>query len=196
MNDGVRAFLAIELPATVRDTLAEALAGLRQAARGNVKWTAPHNAHLTLHFFGTESHDRLLSASRALRAARLPPAYAAQLGPLGAFPNLANPKVVWIGLQAGQAETVRLQAAVATVLQELGFVLDARPFHPHVTLGRVRVSRPAFRVALRRAARGQGLLSGADFPVQAVALMESRLGGPEPMYEALDRIRLDDNRRA
>ncbi len=196
MSDTVRAFLALELPDSVRGALEEGLASLRRAAGPDVKWTAPHNAHLTLHFFGSESRERLLSVSGALRAARLPPAYPAQLGALGAFPSLENPKIVWIGLETGHKETLSLQSAVATVLEKLGFVLDARPFHPHVTLGRVRLCRPAFRAALRRSARGPGLRSPADFLVEAVAVMESRLGGPEPVYQTLDRIRVDAGGRA
>ncbi len=192
----VRAFLAIELPKEVQEALVAVIAELSGVAGADVKWTAAHNTHLTLHFFGSEFRERLLAASHAVRAARLPPAYPAQLGALGAFPSLENPKIVWIRLGTGHTETVSLQSTVAAVLGKLDFVLDPRPFHPHVALGRIRVSRPTFRLALRRAAQGPGLLSGADFPVQAVTLMGSRLGGPEPVYEPLERIRLDEGGRA
>jgi 2'-5' RNA ligase len=185
----VRAFLALELPAAARAALEEIIVSLRAATPGGVKWVLADNAHLTLHFFGSERRERLDRAVEALRRARLGNGYRASLGEVGAFPNPRSPHTIWVGLDQGSRETVALQAQVAAVLGELAFSLESRPFTPHITVGRVRDhgrSRPAkLRDLAPRSAWS------VAFPVSRLALMASRLGGPEPVYDRLEVVDLD-----
>jgi 2'-5' RNA ligase len=179
----VRAFLALELPAAARVALEETIASLRAAMPGGVKWVLARNAHLTLHFVGRERRERLDQAVAALRRARLGNGYAASLGEVGVFPNLRSAHTIWVGLDQGISETVAIQARVAAVLGELAFSLESRPFRPHITVGRVRDHGRSGAAALpdlpARPARS------VAFPVSRLALLVSRLGGPEPVYERL-----------
>lgn len=52
----------------------------------------------------------------------------------GAFPDWRRPRVLWIGAEA--PGILRLQKVVEERVAPLGFPGEARPFHPHVTLGR------------------------------------------------------------
>jgi 2'-5' RNA ligase len=64
---------------------------------------------------------------------------------LGAFPNLHNPRVVWIGIKTNQT-VLDLQAETARVCAEFGFPKEDRVFHPHITLGRVKETRNLVRL--------------------------------------------------
>jgi 2'-5' RNA ligase len=57
---------------------------------------------------------------------------------LGAFQSTAKATVVWAGVEdAGRALTT-LAAALERELVPLGYPAETRPFHPHVTLARLR----------------------------------------------------------
>jgi 2'-5' RNA ligase len=57
----------------------------------------------------------------------------------GAFPDIQRPKTLWIGIQDGAEELQALQAAIDDALKdELGYSREARAFHPHLTIGRVK----------------------------------------------------------
>ena len=64
---------------------------------------------------------------------------------LGAFPNLHNPRVVWIGIKTNQT-VLDLQAETETLCAKFGFPKEDRVFHPHITLGRVKESRNLVRL--------------------------------------------------
>ncbi|HEX9730300.1 MAG TPA: RNA 2',3'-cyclic phosphodiesterase [Gemmatimonadales bacterium] len=133
----MRLFVAVNLPARVRDGLVRALARLR-AAPFPVRWVDAAAVHLTLKFLGEvpEATEPTIAAavSDACRDQR---AFALSLSGFGAFPNLRRPTVVWVGCHAPPA-LGRVQRAVERSLAAVGFVPDQRPFRPHLTLGRVR----------------------------------------------------------
>jgi len=138
----IRTFIAVELPADVREALGKAEAMLQTADPGaarSVKWVAPASIHLTLKFLG----DTPVATLEAIRAA-LEQAVAGKhhlslhLGKAGCFPNARQPRVLWIGVEGETDGLARLQAAVETTVSPLGFPTESRGFSPHLTLGRVR----------------------------------------------------------
>jgi 2'-5' RNA ligase len=56
--------------------------------------------------------------------------------------------VLWVGLHDPSEHLALLHLAVNEALAQLGYEPDHRPFHPHLTLGRVR--RKASRAEARR----------------------------------------------
>ena len=46
--------------------------------------------------------------------------------------------MLWAGVEDASGELARLADATAAAMAELGFARDRRPYHPHVTLGRLR----------------------------------------------------------
>ncbi|MCK5654027.1 MAG: RNA 2',3'-cyclic phosphodiesterase, partial [Dehalococcoidia bacterium] len=88
----IRAFIAIELPDPVKDSLSSLEDRLRPAEHPYVKWVDPKGIHLTLKFLGNIATDQvpriieaITSASQGLSPLKL------QIGGLGAFPNLQRP---------------------------------------------------------------------------------------------------------
>ena len=175
----MRCFAAILLADDVRLALAEEIERLRQLSRA-VAWVPAENLHLTLHFFGEEGPERVAEARAALtEAAASVPRFTLELHGLGAFPSLDRPRILWTGVAGGAADVRGLQAGVASALERRGFAREARPWHPHVTLGRVfdeRRWRRDASAALRPAlATTVGRAFGGS-PVASIGLMQSQLG--------------------
>lgn len=140
-DDEIRAFMAIDLPPEVKSFILRVGTDLKKTG-ADVKWTRPEGTHLTLKFLGNISGDLVNAIDRLLRpeCLRVSPITLTLRG-LGAFPNLARPRVFWIGVQDSDAGLVPLASRVESQLEQLGFTPEKRPFSPHLTLGRVRSNK-------------------------------------------------------
>jgi len=174
----IRAFVAVVLDDRVRAAVAAAIERLRPLGSA-VAWVPPRNLHVTLQFLGDQSEEGLAEAEAALADA------AAESAPVdvtfhgvGAFPGLERPRILWVGLAHGALEARRLQARVADALATRGFAREERPWHPHLTIGRVPDERRWRREAgppLRRALAQAATTTFGTQRVAEVALMRSDL---------------------
>lgn len=172
----MRLFVAIEPPPSVLDLLA----ALPRPPERGVRWTRRDQWHVTLRFLGEVADPAPVAA--ALDAATLAPAVA-RLGPRV---EVLGRHVVCVPV-GGVDE---LAAGVAAAVGDLGGARDDRPFRGHVTLA--RTGRDAARSAARTIVRGLADHPvSAAFPVDAVHLVRSRLGGGPARYETLHVRRLD-----
>lgn len=184
----IRAFLAIDLPASLRPVLSRAQEELKKSG-ADVRWVPPGNIHLTLKFFGniTEAQvEAIAEAARRVAAGQTP--FTLALTGAGAFPSPKNPRVVWLGV-GGDLDTVRdfhrrLEAAFAA----LGFPPEDRPFAPHLTLGRVK--SPVGRLALTHCLATLPPPEASPFQVQEIVLFRSNLSPQGATYLPLKIIRL------
>jgi 2'-5' RNA ligase len=195
----MRTFVAIEMPASVRQVVADVqqrLAhSLAAASMPNlVRWTAPQHLHLTLRFLGETSDAQRLLVEREL-ASRLPvqPACALALHQLGVFPNWRRPNIIWVDFAGATTQLLRVQSAVERAVQAVGFAAEERPFTPHLTIGRVaRDAGPPARQQLgERVQREQAhcaaqlAAAAAHFTAEAVAFVQSDLRPSGPIYTTL-----------
>ena len=134
----IRAFVAIDLPPDVQDCLAQISAQLReQVGEKSVRWVPIPNIHLTLKFLGDVSVNNLDVLKEIIRAeATLQKPMEISIGRLGAFPKAAQPRVVWVGVEA-PPELIALQRSIEARTTKVGYPKDKRTFFPHLTLGRV-----------------------------------------------------------
>lgn len=183
----MRLFVAASLPEDLRRSIATIQASLETAPLP-VRWVRPEGIHLTFKFLGEvdpsklgEIEGVLLTAGRGIPPFRLRAAGA------GAFPGRGEPRVIWVGVE-GEIETARrLHEALERALEPIGFPGENRPFHPHLTLGRVKgEARGDWRTALARASED---VEG-EFEVGEYALYESRLDSRGATYTALARFPL------
>ena len=135
----MRSFIAVPLPEECREILEQIQRPLRSLGT-DVGWTSVSSIHLTLKFLGEIDPNRVDEIASSLRPATVP-AFKLRVRGLGAFPNLHSPRVIWCGVEGEIERLSSLQAGVETACEGLGFERETRPFHPHLTLGRVKGKR-------------------------------------------------------
>ncbi|HKW42395.1 MAG TPA: RNA 2',3'-cyclic phosphodiesterase [Gemmatimonadales bacterium] len=184
----MRLFLALNLPVAVREALWNVTAPLRDAGMP-VKWVRGDGIHVTLKFLGEVADEREPELVAALgRAASGGRALALALGGFGVFPDFRRPRVVWAGIAPEPALEI-LQHRIEQEFAPLGFPTEARPFRPHVTLGRAAREARArdfagLAAALDRLAFAESAL------VEAVDLMQSTLQSGGAVYHVRHSERL------
>ena len=179
----VRAFINIALDARVHEALAETAARLRRVVDARVRWVKPEFIHLTLAFLGEIARERANAAARAMEeAARVATPFEIAPGTVGGFPSLERPRVLWVGVTGDGGALAALQHDVAWRLGGEGFVLEGRPFAPHLTLGRVVGGGPDGGGVL---ARMPSALPHAGQIVRRVTLFQSDLHPDGAVYTVL-----------
>ncbi len=184
----MRAFLALSLPAEVRSTLAALQRQLQGEWPARTSWARADQLHLTLRFLGEVEP----SSARMLADALRPPLtalapFSLTISGLGAFPSPSRPSVIWAGV-APCLDLFHLYLTINSIIDQIGFPSEEKPFSPHLTLGRLRD-----RV---RVPEGGRILSRHDdavlgvFPVRAVILFQSRLTSDGPIHTELNRFTL------
>jgi 2'-5' RNA ligase len=183
-----RAFVALSLDEAAREAVAAEVERLRPLSRA-VAWVPPRNLHLTLYFLGEQSEARLAEALAAVEEAAAASApFEVALHGLGAFPGLERPRILWVGLAEGSLAARGLQARLVTALVARGFPAESRPWHPHLTIGRVPDERRWRReggAELRQAVTRGGSLGVARLPIAAMSLMKSDLAPSGARYSEL-----------
>jgi 2'-5' RNA ligase len=149
-----------------------------------VAWVAPENFHVTLKFLGGVDEAKIPALIAALHSAMARQrGFGVQVGGLGAFPSPMRPRVLWAGVAVGAQPLGALAQSVDEATAALGFPREARPFSPHISLGRVRDSRRA--PALAEALEGAGTWPFGTVTIEHVALMRSDLSPRGARYTTL-----------
>ncbi len=165
-----RLFTAIEIPELVRERLVR----LRTPLPG-ARWIEPESLHITLRFAGDV--DNLVASELASALGSIDtPAFEARLAGVGAFGGNA-PRTIWAGIEAGP-ELDLLARANERAARNAGLEPEKRPFKAHVSLARLRNTRPD---AVARFLESKGGFASEPFLVDRFLLMSSRPnagGGP------------------
>ncbi len=141
MPEEIRTFIAINISPEVREQTERLLSQLKPLA-SPVKWETPQNMHMTLKFLGDLSGPQVVQVKAAVRDVGLKHvSVMLQLTGVGAFPSLRRPRVLWAGVTGEVEALIQIQKALDQALAGCGFPLEERPFHPHLTLGRVKEPR-------------------------------------------------------
>jgi 2'-5' RNA ligase len=136
-----RVFIAIELPTTLRARIISHIDRLRSAIpEARASWAREDNLHLTLKFLGDipVASIEQLSAAASIAATKVEPSELIVEG-CGSFPPRGQPRVLWIGIDPGaQTPCLHLFQALEDECANAGFARAPRPFHPHLTIARIR----------------------------------------------------------
>lgn len=134
--------LFIALPCPLSPSIAAALDTLGDVQRDpatGLRVVAADTLHITLAFLGSVPADRIADIHAAMAQLRGMPAPRLAITGAGCFAN-----ALWLGVNetgTDPAEVTPLTALAQrceAALRARGFTLDRRPFHPHVTLARLR----------------------------------------------------------
>jgi RNA 2',3'-cyclic 3'-phosphodiesterase len=184
----MRLFIAINLPAAVRDAIYAHAEPLR-AATTAIRWVSPAALHVTVKFLGEQDESLVTPFRDVLESVGSTRAsITARTTDVGAFPNFRRPRVVWVGMTEERA----LQALAGDIdyaLAPLGIPRETRAFQAHLTLGRVKSDLgPAEATALAAAAKS--CCGSHEVAVRTVDLMQSELGPGGPRYSVLAAVPL------
>jgi 2'-5' RNA ligase len=137
----LRLFIALDTPPEVRSALAQVRDHLR-TSRADVKWEPDEKLHCTLKFLGATDETLVPEIVRQLISiSETTPPINVVYRTLGSFPNARDPRVIWIGMDDQAGVIGHLQTRIGNGMSALGYASEDRPFHQHVTLGRVKSRR-------------------------------------------------------
>jgi len=186
----IRSFLAIELPEPILKKIGEVQGDIR-STHTEVRWTNPEKIHLTLKFFGNIEESRIDPIFKSIEEPirnTLP--FSLKVRGVGAFPHLKNPRVIWIGLVEEKGILTSFQKQIETQLEKVGFQPENRPFHPHLTLGRMKSSRGKEELVERMEKHREEEFG--IFKVERVILFKSDLRPSGPIYTPLRELSLGE----
>jgi len=187
--EGKRLFVGMRVSLATANALAKAVETLARRARDgglDLRWAAPANYHLTLKFLGWTRVEAIRAIEDALDGAvRGTPRITFRTARLGGFPSIDKASVLWAGVEDASGQLGELARRVEAAMEGLGYPAESRPFHPHVTLARMRETRLLKEVVLPVAEQMFG-----DTRIDAVTLFESETKSSGSVYREISRIEL------
>jgi len=187
----MRAFIAIELPDKIKNSLKSLQEQLKKA-EADVKWVTPENIHLTLKFLGEVDDEKLKRISMAIEEAACENnSYKIGIHSLGAFPKMDYLRVLWVGAEEGDAETRKIAQNLEEKITKIGIPKEARPFSSHITIGRIRstLNRERLVRELKTLQENFGK-ENLEFCASEITLFKSTLTPKGPLYEVLKKASL------
>jgi RNA 2',3'-cyclic 3'-phosphodiesterase len=181
----VRLFVALEIPAAVRENLAGLLAALRAVTK-EPRWVRPGNLHVTLKFLGEVADVKVEALRNALRGIYSEQTAALEFRGLGFFPNERQPRVFWAGIEASP-NLKTLAADIDAAMEKLGIPREGREFSPHLTLARFeRIRLPE---VLRSAIAANEQREFGSLRTREFHLIHSKLKPSGAEYTTLESFR-------
>ncbi|MGH9744429.1 MAG: RNA 2',3'-cyclic phosphodiesterase [Candidatus Acidiferrum sp.] len=182
----MRLFVALEIPAAVRDNLAALLHGFQTLSAGladkRPHWVRPENLHVTLKFIGETASATLGGIRAALSQVRSDAEIELQFRGLGFFPDEKRPKVLWAGVNASP-NLSSLAGDIDRALVTEGIAPEKRAFSPHLTLA--RFEPPGLHETLRAAVQKGSTREFGSFQAREFQLIESKLKPSGAEYTTL-----------
>ena len=178
----MRLFVGIPLAAAVIDELRAASTRLQSAGDG-LRWTTPESWHVTLQFLGNTGPEQYACVVARLHALHAPPV-PVRLEELGCFDRAG----ILIASVRLTPELLLLQERVTASTQPCGFVPEARPYQPHITLARGKGRQhnlDELKAKIRRST------NFTRFVTHEFLLYESFLSPAGSRYEIRERFPLD-----
>ena len=194
-GEQVRSFIAIELPRNVKKGLEQIEYKMKQGGYAGIKWVNPEGIHVTLKFLGNISSGQIIEISKVLKETtqEIYP-FHLEIAGLGAFPNLRQPRVLWVAINGEVDKLSRLQQRIDSLLASCGFLKESRPFVPHLTLARLKDSISSEeKRKIGTFTKSLKFEAGFPFDAEDVSLMRSQLMPTGAIYSCLFTAKLRSN---
>ncbi|MGQ9542748.1 MAG: RNA 2',3'-cyclic phosphodiesterase [Candidatus Bathyarchaeia archaeon] len=149
---------------------------------GDVKLVEPENIHLTLRFLGEIEQKAIQGIVDSLRNIILSP-FDIQFRGVGAFPSLSHMNVIWVGIEQGKEELMKISESIEASLRRIGVPRDKKGFSPHVTIARVRSGRNKQNIAKLLSEHNDAEFG--SMKVESIRLKRSVLTSQGPVYTTI-----------
>ena len=169
----IRAFLAIELPASIKQEIQSFQNVLRENTHG-ISWVKSSNLHITLKFLGDIDSGQQQAISAILPDICLKSApFSIRIEKTGFFPNANRPRILWVGCSDSEHQLEHIFTSIDRALTDIGFTHENRPFSPHLTIGRVKQPHSMGTIVTKMQKSTD--FSAGQFQASAVKLIKSQL---------------------
>ena len=184
---GRRLFVAIPIPSPVVEAIGAVVDAVRAAGDAtarDVRWVRLDGLHLTVRFLGPTDEERVADVANAVdKTARGIDPFEVVIANGGAFPSVARPRALWLGVTGGATELAATAARLDDALAEVGWPREERPYRAHLTLARSDGVRTGPAVARRLIEAGATVHE--PFRAESLVLFESISGGGPARYVPL-----------
>jgi 2'-5' RNA ligase len=178
-----RVFAAIDISDAACRAVTERILRLRaEFPDAPARWERPEKLHVTVKFAGSLDEEQLsIFEERVKATAEAVQPFRMKLSGTGAFVKRRGPGVLWLGVE---------QMSGSGVLGQVARMLDGeekRPFHPHITIARVRDARKAkWLIEKHRETK----FESAAFEVNELVIYESKLLPTGSVYSEISSFAL------
>ena len=181
----MRVFIGIDLPAEVKRALYDLQSEMKNlGVRGSFK--SQENFHITLEFLGEiDPAMKPVLVEVLSEVSRKYKPFLLNIGGIGAFPSFRRPHTLWTAVDGDLSELNKLRDDLHLELANKGFLLEKRPFTPHLTI----ISHPKLAAVDLSGIRAKKL---GELMVAEITLFESRAVGGKRTYEALYTAGLEE----
>ena len=187
----MRTFIAINLEPELKETLSQFIEELKRLdpARKSVRWVNQQAMHLTLKFLGEIDESQTAQIKKALeQISEGSRAFTMKISGTGYFPpDKRKPRVLWVGIEEEESLKI-LQSRLEEEMEKLGFPKENRKFHPHLTLGRVKIPSNLREIML--CLEQHGSRKFGEMEVRKVTFFKSVLKPTGAEYSVLSEFEL------
>ena len=184
----MRLFIAIEIPEDIKKLITE-VQGKIKGSGVHANWTRPEGVHFTLKFLGEVPESKvgaimtsLTSTCKGINTFQL------EISNAGAFPNIRNPRVIWLGISGETGPLAKIQVSIEEGMANLGFEREKRKFSPHLTLARIKYLKEHDN--WQKALDSVKDIRFPEFAVDHVSLMKSELKPSGAVYTEIGKVEL------
>ena len=181
-----RVFCAVELPQTARSLVLAHIARLKEKVpHAKASWARDANLHLTLKFLGEIPTASVADFAKAVSLAvnQVQP-FSIRLEHTGIFPTRGQARVLWLGINDLSTKLAQLHAHLEDESARVGFAKETRPFHPHLTIARLRQADAARALAT---AHKQMKFDPLEIAVAELLVIRSELSSEGAKYTVVSR---------
>ena len=182
-----RAFFAIPLEAALLEQIRKIQTSLQgRLPNEAARWTQREHLHLTLRFLGDVPVGVIGELTSALeRACKSVPPLRLMAGQLGCFPDFRKPRIIWIGIDGDLKHLNELHDRLVSETDSLITHTEDRPFHPHLTIGRVKSSHARVMRQCGETVQAMNIAQIGEWTARQVDLFKSDLSSSGPTHTLL-----------
>ncbi|MCJ7792675.1 MAG: RNA 2',3'-cyclic phosphodiesterase [Candidatus Marinimicrobia bacterium] len=180
----MRTFIALELPQAVKKELTNCQRELEKTWV-QARWVKPDLSHLTLAFLGSITPEKKEKIEALLEnTTKQVKPFSLHLQKINGFPNLTNPRIIFIDL-GGEIEKLNLLTnLIRQGLKKENLFFDQKPFVSHITLGRLKKKQNLKKII------SQIKPEKGKFTADKVSLKQSTLTSSGSIYRTLKSLSL------
>jgi 2'-5' RNA ligase len=134
----IRTFISVHATQRINANVSRLVERLA-ASQAGYNWVPEANLHVTLNFVGDLVDREIPEFCKFMtEAIQEHSPFELELSGLGAFPQIGQPRTIWLGVTQGSEELNLLFKTGVEVMQDWGFNKPRHEYVPHMTLGSIK----------------------------------------------------------